>query len=416
MTKTCMGVLLAASLLGCSSDSTPGASVVVDVTLVDSPLARMQNVSLLRAGDSFTLAGYADGLVRWGRLSPSSPDGKLAAESSFALTQTLVGPAPVFAATMKNTPGDQVVAIVLTSRSTGSGGYELFAIAQTIGDVSAAAPVSLATFDAGTNPNSVQIVAGAATSGNVGFVAWGIPIQGITVSYFLLAADAKHAATASKVFDDGVPANVPNWSCLTAANGSKGISFGILIPQVNTSGNIVSSAFQTVDLNEVGDSTGNGMSYPIDDVVTNCYIVGSPSSEGDYLMAFESSTGIGFTMYTPPLDPKNAGNVTTERMALAVATLGGPLSIPPPAWVSAVSGGDVSIGLSRAAGPEVFRFTYDASPHGGALTLRSEEGKTGPVSSWVGSDAVYVTYADQVSGTPSVKRYFMSIESPASLP
>ena len=57
MIKTCLGMLLAFASLGCSSDSTPGADVAMDVTLADSPLARMQNVSLIRAGDSFTLAG-----------------------------------------------------------------------------------------------------------------------------------------------------------------------------------------------------------------------------------------------------------------------------------------------------------------------------------------------------------------------
>jgi hypothetical protein len=45
--------------------------------------------------------------------------------------------------------------------------------------------------------------------------------------------------------------------------------------------------------------------------------------------------------------------------------------------------------------------------------LRSEKGQTGPVGSWVGPDAVYVTYADQANTTPpSVKRYFMRLESP----
>jgi hypothetical protein len=133
-------------------------------------------------------------------------------------------------------------------------------------------------------------------------------------------------------------------------------------------------------------------------------------------MAFENSEGIGFATYTPSPDSAYDGNVTTKDMAMPVATLGGPLNIQPPAWVSSAGGGDVSIGISRTAGPEVFRFTYNAMPHGGTLTLHSEQGKTGSVASWVGSDAVYVTYADQVSGLPSVKRYFMRIESPATLP
>jgi hypothetical protein len=315
---------------------------------------------------------------------------------------------------MKNTPGDQLVAIVLTNSSTVSGGYDLSAIVQTLGDALPAAPVVLATIEAGIDPNTVQIVAGAATSGNVGFVAWGIPVKGRTVNYLLLTANAQHADSVSEVFDHNIPADVPNWECLTAANGAAGIAFGVVIPQVDGSGNIASSDFRVFDIDETGAKTD--MTYPLSTVVTNCHIVGSPSSASGYLMAFESNAGIGFAMYTPSSDPANAGDVTTQDMAMPVATLGGPLNVPPPAWISSVSGGDVSIGLSRTAGPEVFRFTYDAIPHGGTLTLRSEQGKTGPVASWVGSDAVYATYADQVSGSPSVKRYFMRIESPATLP
>jgi hypothetical protein len=91
--------------------------------------------------------------------------------------------------------------------------------------------------------------------------------------------------------------------------------------------------------------------------------------------------------------------------------------MPHPAWASPAGGGDISIGLARAAGPQVVRYTYNAIPHGSPLTLRSEKGQTGPVASWVGPDAVYVTYTDQAkTSSPSVKRYFMRLESPATLP
>jgi hypothetical protein len=110
--------------------------------------------------------------------------------------------------------------------------------------------------------------------------------------------------------------------------------------------------------------------------------------------------------------------VTTETLALPAANFGGPINMPRPAWISS-AGSDVSIGVSRAAGPQIFRFTYNAIPHGGTLTLRSEQGLTGPVSASVDTDIVYVTYADHTNGsgtTPPVKRYFMGIQSPATLP
>jgi hypothetical protein len=43
--------------------------VTKDVTLPDSPLTRLQNVSLIRAGDSFILAGYDGVTVHWGHLT-----------------------------------------------------------------------------------------------------------------------------------------------------------------------------------------------------------------------------------------------------------------------------------------------------------------------------------------------------------
>ena len=91
--------------------------------------------------------------------------------------------------------------------------------------------------------------------------------------------------------------------------------------------------------------------------------------------------------------------------------------MPRPAWVTS-AGGDVVIGLARKSGPQVFRYTYNAIPHGSTLTLRSGNGDSGPVAAWVGDDAAYITYTDSVksNGTTSVRRYFMRIESPASLP
>jgi hypothetical protein len=321
----------------------------------------------------------------------------------------VVGPAPVFAATKKTTPGDQFVAIVLTNSATGSGKYDLLAIAQTAGDASPADPVVLDTLPIDTDPTTVQIVAGAEATGDVGFVAWGVPGIGREASYRLLPADPTQTTSSSL-------SGYSDWQCLTTANSTSGLSFGVVTPLAKNL-----SRFNAFDINETGDA--GGMSYDLSVAVENCRILGSPASGGGYLMSFQSSTAIGFATYSPtpsptPTDPNSSGFVTTQGLALPAAIFGDPLSMPSPAWVSP-AGYDVSIGLSRTAGPQVFRFTHQAVPHGDPLTLRSEKGQTGPVSAWVASDAsnaVYVTYADHVNGTPSVKRYFMRIESPALLP
>jgi hypothetical protein len=414
MTKIRQGGLLALVLVGCGSDPPPVASVAKDVILTESALARLQNVSLIRAGDSFTLAGYDSGLVQWGRLSL---DGVLTPEAPFALSQPVEGgPVPVFAATQKTTPGDQLIAIAVVSSATTSGGYDLTATVQTVGATAPAAPIVLKSFPAGTDPTTVQIAAGAAASGNVGYVAWGIRVAGIPISYLTLPADAITAAAPSTMLDRPVPADVPNWDCLASANRSTGFSFSAV--SVNPSG--ASSDFQTAEVSETGDTIF--MTYPLTVMVENCRIVGSPNPAGNYYIAMEGTmqgnTAIDFATYYPPPPPDvNANGTVTTYPVLPAAVFGDPLSMPRPAWVTS-AGGDIVIGLARKSGPQVVRYTYNAVPHGSTLSLRSVNGDAGPVAAWVGDDAAYITYTDSVKSgsTTSIRRYFMRIESPASLP
>jgi hypothetical protein len=406
MTKICVGVLLAVALLGCSSDAPPGAAVTKDVTLPDSALTRLQNVALIRAGDSFTLAGYDGVLVHWGRITLA---GVLTEAAAFAPPRPVVV-GPVFGATMKTTPGDQLVAIVVTSNT--AGGYDVSALVQTMGEPAPAAPVVLATLSPGTDLKSVQIAAGAATSGNIGFAAWGIRGQSQSPSYLLLPADAVTAAGPSKMFDDSNPAKVPNWDCLATTSGATGLGFSVVAPDPLYP---QTSDFLTAEVDEAGGNTS--MTYQFTVGVADCHVVAAPGPAGTYVLSLQTDNAIDFATYYPPANPGDPGMVTTKNPVLSASTFGDPLNMPSPAWASAAGAGDVSIGLTRAAGPQVFRYTYDAIPHGSPLTLRSEKGQTGPVAAWVGPDAVYVTYADQTKTTPSlVKRYFMRLESPATLP
>ena len=413
MMRTSAGIFSVLGLLACSSDAPPGASTAKDVNLTDSALARLGKVSLLRAGDSFTLAGYdsAAGLVRWGRLTL---DGVLTEQAAFALSVTLVGPAPVFAATKRTTPGDQLVAIVLTS-STAAGAYDLVAVVATLGAVAPAAPVVLATLKAGTDPSTVQIAAGAATSGNVGFVAWGTRVAGANVQYLVLPVDAVTSATPGAFFD---AAAIASWDCLQTTNGTTGLGFSVVTPDP---GGPQTSDFQTLEMDESGN--GNPMNYQLTVAITNCRDVGAPGPNGTYVMAFDTSHAIDAAMFSPTVTLDSgagdgSGSVSIIDPLMANATFGGPLDKPIPAWVSS-PGGDISIGLQRNGAPQVVRFRYDGAPRGSALTLRSDHGQTGPLASWVGTDGVYVTYTDDVKGSggaTTTKRYFMRIDSPATLP
>jgi hypothetical protein len=418
MIRTSVGIFSVLGLLACSSDAPPGASTAKDVNLTDSDLTHLSKVSLLRAGDRFTLAGYDvdKGLVRWGRLTV---DGVLTEQVAFVLPVTPVGPAPVFAATKRTTPGDQLVAIALTTSTTASA-YDLVAVVETVDAAAPAAPVVLATLKAGTDPSTVQIAAGAATSGNMGFVAWGTRAGGADVQYLLLPADAVTSA-APAVFFNVAPAAMPSWDCLQTTNGATGLGFSVVNADPSAP---QTSDFQTAEIAESGQPIL--MTYPLTvAAVTNCRIVASPGPSGSYVMVFDTNHAIDAALYSPPFKSPldsgggdGSGSVTPIDPLMANATFGGPLDKPIPAWVSS-PGGDISIGLQRNGAPQVVRFTYDGAPHGAALTLRSEHGQTGPLASWVGTDGVYVTYTDEVKGSDAAtttKRYFMRIDSPATLP
>jgi hypothetical protein len=413
MNKLLAGCLLIVVLPACGSDEPLGAAVTLDVTM-DSPLARLEKVSLIRAGDSFTLAGYDAGVVRWGRLSLA---GELTAETSFPLAQPVLG--PVFAVTKKNSPGDQLIALALVTSTTVSGGYDLMATTHALGDPAPAAPIRLSAadwFPTGTDPGTVMLIAGAAASGNVGYVAWGIRANHLPVNYLLLPTDAVTAAAPSTFLDDPVRANVPAWDCLAPQSRPTGLSFGVVTPDSMDP----ASDFHTVDIDENGATAF--MTYPLTAAVKNCLIVGTPvTTSGRYYMALQGvedgTTAIDFAIYNPKPDPNEAGTVNTHHPALSAAVYGDLFSLPTPAWVTA-AGTDVVLGLARKSGPEIVRFAYNNIPHGSKLTLRSANGQAGAVAAWVGDDAVYVTYSDQVkeAGAMVPKRYFMRIVSPAVLP
>ena len=196
-----------------------------------------------------------------------------------------------------------------------------------------------------------------------------------------------------------------------------GFSFGAITPADSS---FDTSDFQTLEIDEGGNATH--MTYQLTVRVNNCEIVGSPNPEGGYFMAFEGrssgGTAIDFATYYPPADPtQGGGTVTTQHPVLPAARFGDPLNMPTPAWVTS-AGADIVIGLARRAGPQVFRFRYDAVQRGSSLQLRTANGNTGPLSAWVGTDAVFATYSDQVkSGSvTTTQRYFVRIDSPASLP
>jgi hypothetical protein len=260
----------------------------------------------------------------------------------------------------------------------------------------------------------VRIAAGAGKSGNLGFVAWGIQVQGYPIKYLLLGANGAPSGEAGTAFGSWTSAAQPGWDCLAPTNGPSGLGFSIVGPDAQYTD---LTDWVTNELDDAGTSTGE-MLYGIPAQVSGCHILGAPTATGGYDIAFEDTPGIGASFYYPPPPGDDTGTINTHPIVLSAASFGDPMQVPHIAWV-APAGNDIAIGLSRASGPYVVRFTYQAVPRGSSLVLRSANGKTGPVSAWTGSDYTYVTYTDQVSGpagATNVLRYFVKVDASVQLP
>jgi hypothetical protein len=402
--------LVVIGVLACSSDEPPNARIAFDTTFPSSALVRMQRVSLVPAGAGFILAGYEAGQVRWGRVSL---DGVLTHETGFALASPTLG--PYFTVTKKGEPADQLVALVLNPSGTEPGGYDLQAIVQDLDASTAAAPKVLATLTTGTDKDKVQIAAGAAKSGNLGFVAWGTKVQGIPIQYFLLGPDAVPTADKpAQAITAATPVEQPAWDCLAPTNGASGLGFSVVTPNpMESSGSI----WTTMEMDETGARTGD-MIFELPTHIKDCRIMGTPNANGGYNLAFENDPGIGVAFYYPPPPASDTGSIMTYPNVVPVGSTGAPINAPHPAWVSA-AGSDVVMGLARPSGVQLLRYTYQSIPHGSSLVLRSKNGQIGPVTAWVGSDYTYVTYTDHVSGAAGasdILRYFTKVDAPARLP
>jgi hypothetical protein len=407
----CSWVLAAFGWLGCSSDSPPGARVAKDLTFPSSPVARTRSVSLIAAGDGFTMVGYEDGQVRWARVST---EGVLTHEAAFAMAAPTLG--PYFAVTKKTVAADQLIAIGLYPSTTISTGYDLRAVVQDLDAPAPSSVVLLDTLPATTDSTKVRIAAGAAKSGNLGFVAWGIQVRGYPIKFWTLGADATHAAgDPPTAFGDRTSADQPpDWDCLAPTNGPSGLGFSILGPD-HQDGSLTD--WMTTEMDDTGaPAPGLLLGFPAQ--VSGCHILGKTTPSGGYDLAFEDDPGIGAAFFYPPADGGQSGQVMAYPIVIPSSNFSDPLQVPHVAWV-APAGNDITIGLARSSGPSVARFTFQAEPHGSWLTLRSASGKSGPVAAWTGSDYTYVTYSDEVigsSGSPTIARYFMKIDASAQLP
>jgi hypothetical protein len=424
-----IAVLTSLSWAGCGSDQPLCAQIGQQISLDGtSPLALTRDAVLVRAGDGFVLAGLDGSTVRWGQLSSS---GQLSGESAFDLPEqpatTAGGQAlgPLFAVTQKIAPGDQLVLVMGVLQAGTTDRYEMHAWFHDLG--SSAPPVmqTLGVQPAAANSGSVRLVAGSSPSGTRALVLWGVEGQLAPIHYQMLGADGVLVGNPGTIEDDPDPNNIPQWSCLGTTQNN---DLNLAVTMVEAPNQRRSQfAWRRLKINDDGSIAAND-EIDLDSLAVSDGRITSTATSDGYLVAWQDNAANGGTSFAaltePPPDagPEATASVVTHPV-LASALYGGYASMPKMAWV-APAGFDVSIGLARSQGPEVVRFNTFADPVGRALFLPSVSGNTGPVSSWVGSDAVYVTYLDMAgsytqpdAAVPAgSQRLLVTVLSPAELP
>ena len=240
----------------------------------------------------------------------------------------------------------------------------------------------------------------------------------------MLGADGALVGNPGTIYDAADSNSIALWSCLDTTQNAPDLA--ITLVEAPNQGHPGQSAWRRFQMNDDG-SIGGEAQIGLDVLdVSDGRIVSTPAS-GGYLLAWQNNTTDGGTYFanlTPPPDAgPDATDTVTSHLVLASAAYGGYANMPKLTWV-APAGFDFTIGLVRSRGPEVVRFDVFADPMGRALYLPSVSGNTGPVSAWVGSDAVYVTYLDMpgssAHGDAAVptgsQRYLVTVLSPAELP
>ena len=415
-------VALLTSLLwsGCGSDRPFCAQIGMQAPLGNSPLALTRNAGLMRAGDGFVLAGLDGTTLRWGRLSS---DGTLSPESPFELPEKPANTAgdqplgPLFAVTGKFAPGDQLVVLTGVLQKGTTDHYELHAWVRDLGSQAAPALHLVGVQMAVASSGPIRLAASSAPNGRQAVVAWGVEGQAVPIHYQMLGPDGALAGQPRDLVDANYTAG---WNCLGAAQDEQNLAVTFL-----ESPNKEHPQYSRWRHFEIGEDGSNGESAQVDLQldVTDCRVLSTHTSEA-YLLAWQDNTENGGTSFArlspaPPDSGPDAMDELVTHPVLASAYYGGYSQMPKLAWI-APAGYEFTIGLVGSRGPHVVRFDDFAEPKGRALYLPSLAGHTGPVSAWVGRDAVYVTYLDMPGSAPrgdaavsgDSRRYLVTVLSP----
>ncbi len=418
-------VVLAGMAVGCGgSDGPPRAQVSAQIPLAtSSPLALTANALLMRAGTGFVLAGLDGNTVRWGRVSN---EGLIVGESQFNLPEAPAlmpdGRAlgPVFAVTQKVEPGDQLVAAMLVEKAGNPNTYEAIAFVHDQGASVASSRHVLGDLVASAQSGTIRVVAGSPPSGKTAVILWGTGGQAAPINYQVLGADGAAVGDVRRLLDNPDPTKIPRWDCVDVTQGFDGVA--ITLVEDATSESLL-PLWHRVDLNDDGSPRNDVSIYIRWGQVADCRITSSPTPvAGGYLAVWQNSKSSGGTYFahmSPP--PADAGfdeqPEVSSNPLLASERYGGYSRMPKLLWAAPIDTGfEFTVGMLGSKGPEVRGFNLFSDPKGKTLHLPSAAGKVGPVSSWVGTDATWVTYLDmpdEVATTPATRFLVKVTPSPA---
>ena len=423
-----VAVLTSWSWVGCGSDQPLGAQIGEEIALGDSPLALTRDAALVRAGDGFVLAGLDGTTVRWGQLGSN---GDLRGESEFALPEqpaTVAGGqslGPLFAVTSKTVPGDQLVVVIGVLQAGTTDHYELHAWVHDLGSSVPPTMQILGVQTAAATSGPVRLVAGSSPNGTRALVAWGVEGQLAPIQYRMLGANGALVGSPGTIYDDSDPNNLALWSCLDVTQNAPNLA--VTLVEAPNQGHPQQFAWHRFQMSDDGLISGEALMGLKSFAVSDGRMVSTPASDS-YLVAWQNKATNGGTYFASLIPPApdagpDAIDFVISRLVIASALLGGYPNMPELAWI-APAGYDLTIGLAPSRGPEVVRFNFFGDPRGKALYLPSVSGHTGPVSAWVGSDAVYVTYLDMPGSATRADaavptgshRFLVTVLSPAELP
>jgi hypothetical protein len=393
-------VVLAGLAAGCSNSSgAPCAQVSAQIPLAEaSPLALTSDAVLIRVGNGFVLAGRDGNTVRWGRLGS---DGLITGESQFTLPEPpAVMPdgrslGPVFAVTQKLAPGDQLVAAMLAEKAGSPNVYEVHAYVHDQASSAAPSLHVLGDMLASAKSGTLRVVAGSPVSGKTALVLWGIGGQAAPIKYQVLGTDGVAVGEVQKFLDNPEASKIPRWNCVDITQNLDTLAVTFVEDAEP------SPLWHRYDLNEDGGTQGEVLIYIPWGEVADCRITSSPTSvPGGYLVAWQNRSNTGGTYFahmSPPLSDAGAGDKSdvSSNPILSSEGYGGYSRMPKLLWAAPVgSGYEFTVGMLSSKGPELMRFNLLSDPKGGPLRLPTSAGLVGPVSSWVGRDATWVTYLD----------------------